>query len=116
MNAKNTLPISEARKKIFDIAEDVQTPGVYYVLTEKGKPKAVVMSAEEFELLKEDLELLSDPGFAKRMEAVEKEFERGDFVTLEVLKKELNYGAKKELVVMERAKKQNKYRVNKKKR
>ena len=48
MDAKTTLSISEARKKIFKIAEQVQKPATHYTLTEKGKPKAVMMSAEEF--------------------------------------------------------------------
>jgi len=33
MSAKNTIPISEARRRIFEIAEEVQAPGVYYLLT-----------------------------------------------------------------------------------
>jgi len=49
MKNKKTLSISEARKNIFDIAEEVQKPGVFYTLTEKGLPKAVVLSAEQFD-------------------------------------------------------------------
>lgn len=116
MNSKTTISITEARNRIFDIANEVQKPGVYYTFTENGRPKAVLMSAEEFDSLMEDLELASDPGFAKRMAEVEKEFERGEYVTLDELKKELNYGAKKELMVMESAKKKNQYKVGKKKK
>lgn len=35
MRIKTTIPISEARKKIFKIAEEVQKPDNYYTLTEK---------------------------------------------------------------------------------
>lgn len=58
MNSKYTIPISEARKKIFDIAEHVQKPGVYFTLTEKGRAKAVMLSAEEFDSLIETLEVM----------------------------------------------------------
>lgn len=51
MKNKTTLPITEARKKIFGIAEDVQKTGVYYTLTEHGRPKMVMLSAEKFESL-----------------------------------------------------------------
>jgi len=60
MNTKTTLPISEARKKIFNIAKEVQKPSRYYTLTEKGIPKAVVMSANEFESLQETLEVIRE--------------------------------------------------------
>jgi len=114
MNAKTTLSISQARKRIFDIAEEVQKPGKYYTFTEKGSPKAVLMSAEQFDSLMEDLELMSDPGFAQRMEAVEKELERGEYVTLDELKKEFNYDAKKAYMVMEKTKKKNQYKAKRK--
>ncbi len=58
MQSKTTLPISEARKRIFEIVAEVQAPGTVYTLTEKGKPKAVVMSASEFESWAETLEVM----------------------------------------------------------
>lgn len=63
MRTKTTLPISEARKNIFSIAEKVQKDNVYYTLTERGKPKMVMLSAEKFEKLiekKDPQMLLSD--------------------------------------------------------
>lgn len=51
MKTKNTLSVSEGRKKIFSIIEEVQKPDVYYTLTERGKPRAVVLSVEKFEYL-----------------------------------------------------------------
>ena len=60
MNTKTTLPISEARKRIFDIANEVQKPNKYYTLTENGRPKAVMMSAEDFESWMETLEVTKE--------------------------------------------------------
>lgn len=58
MDIKRTLSISEARKKIFEIAEDVQKPSTHYTLTEKGRPKAVLMSADEFESWRETIAVM----------------------------------------------------------
>lgn len=87
---KTTLPISEARKRIFEIAEDVQKPNRYYTLTEKGYPKAVIMSAEEFESWVETLEVMRDfPDLKKDIREAEKEYRAGKFITLEsILAKE----------------------------
>ena len=90
MDTKTTLPISEARKNIFKIAEKVQKPAVYYTLTEKGRPKAVVVSADEFESWQETLEVMRIfPKLEKDIKKAEREYKRGKSLTLEdVLSKE----------------------------
>jgi antitoxin YefM len=86
MSAKTTIPISEARRKIFDIAKEVQKPGVYYFLTEKGRSRAVMMSAEEFESWVETLEVMKDfPNLAKDIKEARAEYRKGDYVTLDEL-------------------------------
>lgn len=80
MSNKTTLPISEARRKIFDIAEDVQKPDTYYVLTEKGRPKAVMLSVEEFESLIETLEVMRIfPDLDKDIEETKKAYKSGEY-------------------------------------
>jgi len=91
MNTKTTLPISEARKKIFKIAEEVQKPSNYYTLTENGRAKAVIMSADDFESLMEDLEILSNPKIMASIKEAEEELKRGEYVTLDELMKEYGY-------------------------
>jgi len=90
MNTKTTLPISEARKKIFEMAEKVQKPSTHYILTEKGRPKVAFMSAEEFESWQETLEVIRDfPELEKDIKKAEREYKRGNYSTLEnVLSKE----------------------------
>jgi len=80
MSISTTLSISEARKRIFDIAEEIQKPGVYYTFTEKGKPKAVMMSAEEFESWAETLEVMRDfPDLKKDVDAVNRAVKTGAY-------------------------------------
>lgn len=90
MDIKNILSISEARKKIFKIAEKVQKPSTSYILTEKGKPKAVIMSAEEFESWHETLEVVRDfPNLEKDIKKAKREYKKGNYLSLEdVLLKE----------------------------
>jgi len=78
MNTKTTLPISEARKRIFDIANEVQKPNKYYTLTENGRPKAVMMSAEDFESWVETLEVAKDfPDVRKEMSELKADLKTG---------------------------------------
>jgi len=80
MNTKTTLSISEARKKIFDIAEEVQKPSNYYTLTEKGRPKAVMMSAEEFDSWQETIEVMYDfPDLKKDIKEADRAVKNGAY-------------------------------------
>lgn len=80
MNTKTTISISEARKKIFDLAEKVQKPGVYYTFTEKGRPKAVMMGVEEFESWVETLEVMKDfPNLEKDVKAADRAVKTGEY-------------------------------------
>ena len=86
MTTKTTISITEARKHIFTIAERVQHPNVYYTLTDKGRPKVVVMSAEEFESWAETLEVIKDfPNLAADAKQAMKEYQEGNYVLLEDL-------------------------------
>ena len=102
-SAKRTISISEARKRIFDIAEEVQAPHKVYTLTADGKPKAVIMSAEEYESMIETLEVQRIfPNLDKDIAEVEEAFKTGawkNWTTLEQL--ERKWG----LVVAEKPKK-----------
>lgn len=80
MNSKTTLSISEARKKIFQIADEVVKSGAHYTLTENGRPKIVIMSAEEFDSWLETLEIMEDfPDLQKDVVSVERDLKTGEY-------------------------------------
>ena len=86
MENKNTISITEARTKIFAISDQVQFPGVYYTLTEKGRPRVVMMSAEEFASWQETLVVSrAFPNLLKEAKQARKEYANGDFIDLEGL-------------------------------
>lgn len=83
MNTKTTITLTEARKRIFNIVEEIQSPGIHYTFTEKGQPKAVLLSAEEFESWAETLEVMKDfPDLKKDIAQAHKEYKAGKFITL----------------------------------
>lgn len=94
MNTKTTIPISEARKRIFAIANEVQKPNNYYTFTEKGRPKAVIMSAEEFESMMETMEVdRIFPDLDKDIAEVKRAMKTGEWKkwpTLDDLKRDWN--------------------------
>ena len=98
MNIKRTISISEARKRIFDIAEDVQVPERVYTLTADGKPKAVIMSAEEYESLLETIDVLEEfPDIKKDIAEADEAFRNGEYKkwsTLDDLKREWGMAVK----------------------
>ena len=54
-----------------------------------GAPAAVLISAEEYESWKETNEIMADPALMKAIKQGEKDIKKGDYITLEELKKEL---------------------------
>lgn len=95
MDTKTTISITEARKRIFDIAEEVQKPGKAYTLTSGGKPKAVIMSAEEYESMIETMEVNRIfPDLDKDIAETEEAFRTGEYKkwpTLDDLKKDWGF-------------------------
>jgi antitoxin YefM len=100
MDPKTTISISEARKRIFEIAQEVQKPDNYYTLTEKGRPKAVLMSAQQFSSIMETIEILSDPKILENIKTAEEEFKAGGYIDWEVLKKEIGFVSGKEVAAI----------------
>lgn len=112
--AKKTITITEGRKELFKIAEELQKPDTQYVFTIEGKPEVVLMSADEYDSLMETMEILSDPKLLQEIKEAEKEIDRGEYVDWEDVKKELNYHPNRELVFRDKAKKT--YRIKPKKK
>lgn len=80
MITKTTVPISKARNNLFKIAQKAQMPGVYYTLTESGKPTVVILSADEFDSMQETLETMSDlPGLEEDIRETEKDIQSGAY-------------------------------------
>lgn len=106
--SKKTIPITEGRKKLFKIAEEVQRPDTYYVFTVEGRPRVVLMSRDEFESIMETVEILSDPEIIKDLREAEEDFKRGDYVSWEEVKKKIGF-KDPDLILRDKSKTKKKY-------
>jgi len=103
MDSKNTMSLTEARKRIFEICDAVQQPGVYYTLTENGKPKVVILSFEEYESIMETMDVMEEmPELAEDIKRVDRAVKSGEYKNWTTLEELL---AKQGYVLAEKAKK-----------
>lgn len=89
MSMKNIISITEARNNIFKITDQIQKDGACFILTENGRPKAVIMSVEEFDSWQETAEVIKDfPGLGKDIKETDEAIKSGEYknwTTLEQL-------------------------------
>ncbi len=84
MDIKKILSLTEARKNIFQIIEDIEKNGAYYTLTERGRAKAVIMPAQDFESWQETLEVIKDfPDLEKTIKESDKDLKANKAITLD---------------------------------
>ena len=89
MTLKNILSVTEARNNLFKIIDQAQKSSAYFILTERGRPKAVIMSAEEFDSWQETIEIMGDSKLMKEIKSADEDYRKGNYVTMEeVLAKE----------------------------
>lgn len=90
MAKTKTITITEARKRIFEVAEDIIHSDSQYFISEHGTPKLVLMSIEEYESWLETMTILAeDPDIVARLKESEAQIQRGEIYTLEEVHAEL---------------------------
>lgn len=86
-----TIPLTEARERLFEIAEEIQGPNCRYTLTKHGRRKAVLLSAEEYDSWVETIEVMREiPDLAKDIRKAEEEYRRGQLISLDDILKKRN--------------------------
>lgn len=86
-----TLPITEARSNLPTLVDNAKNKLDEYVITVKGKPAAILLSIEEYESLRETLEIMSDPETMKDIKEAEEDIKAGRVHDWEDVKKELGW-------------------------
>ncbi len=86
---KDIISISEARSKIFELAELAYKKGCVFAFTENGKPKVVMMSVDNYENLMEDLKISKDKNMARKIKRAEQGMLGGDYRAWEDVKKDI---------------------------
>lgn len=85
------LPITKAREDLTNLVDRADKLSNEYVITVNGKPKAVLMSFQELDSLRETLDILSNPKLVADIKEAEEQIERGETVGWNELKKELGW-------------------------
>jgi prevent-host-death family protein len=73
-----TLPLSEVKARLSEIAEEVAATHERVQITKNGRDYVVLLAAEDLESLEATLELLDDPIAQSRIARSEEELERGE--------------------------------------
>lgn len=83
----DTIAISDLRKNLPKIIDDVANYMKRLVISVSGKPKAVVMSLEELESLEETAEVLAIPGARESIKKGLKQANKHQGITFDKLMK-----------------------------
>lgn len=77
------LPITNVKKDLLSIVKKIQDLGESIAITKNGKAAAVLVSVEEYEGLKETLEILSDTELMKGFNRSRQEWKKGKLISHE---------------------------------
>lgn len=86
-----TLPITEARNTLPTLVENAKKKLDEYIITVKGTPAAILLSIDEYESLRETLEIMSDKKLMKELKEAEEDVKAGRVYDWEEVKKELGW-------------------------
>lgn len=71
------LPISEVKARLPELVAGVHDREEEIVVTRNGRPAAMLVNIDEYERLKETLDVLSDPQMMRQIRGSERYFARG---------------------------------------
>ena len=72
-----TLSVTDAKAHLTQLVTGVQDRADEVVVTRNGKPAAILLNIDEYESLKETLEILSDPALMRQIRRTGKFYARG---------------------------------------
>lgn len=83
----STLPANEARTNFYQLLDEVGDNLRRFVITHRGKTRAVVMPIEEVEAWEETLEILSDKKLMTGLKKAGEDIKKGRVISFDELKK-----------------------------
>ena len=83
------IPFTEARARLTEVLDEVETRHEHVVITRNGRPAAVVISTEEWEALEETLEILQDDETLAALRESEQDVKAGRLFSLVEVRRDL---------------------------
>lgn len=85
----DTLPLSDAKARLSEIAEEVDRTHERVHITRNGRQYVVLLAAADLESIEATMELLVDPAAQQRIARSQEEIARGDGLTLDQVEQSL---------------------------
>lgn len=92
----NVIPVTEARKKLLSLVDEISDSYSRVDLTKKGRVKATLVSPDYLDALEETIYTLENS--MSDIKKAEREIAKGNVITLEEFKKDLTLRQKRQNV------------------
>jgi antitoxin YefM len=86
------VPFTEARARLSELLDELEARHEHVVITRNGRPAAVLVPAEEQEVLEETLEILQDEELLRALRESEEDVRSGRLTPLHEVRRELGLG------------------------
>jgi len=83
------MTVTKAKAHLLDIIRKADNSMQHFIITKNGKPKAIIMSVDEYEGWLETLEIMSDKKTLGDIRKAEKELAEGKYYTFEQVFKKI---------------------------
>jgi antitoxin YefM len=77
------MSLAEVKAKLSEVLDGIESTQEHVVVTRRGKPVALIMSADEYEGLEDTLDILSTPGALDEIREAHAEVLAGHYFTAE---------------------------------
>jgi antitoxin YefM len=87
-----TVPFTEAQEKFSELLDELEAQHEHVIITRNGRPAAVLVSADEHEVLEETLEILQDEELLQALRESDEDMKSGRLTGLKEMRRELGLG------------------------
>ncbi len=91
--ATETISLTDMRPRLAELMRRANNRFDRFVITRRGRAEAVLLASDEFEMMLETLEILSDDELVKNLVDADEEFRAGGGYSLEQVRRELAVGS-----------------------
>jgi prevent-host-death family protein len=88
---KNIFPVSDLQRQAAQILNDVATSNEPFVITQRGRATAVLISSDRYAQIEEDLQLLDELELLRMVEEAKQDLKTGNTISQNEVKKRLNF-------------------------
>jgi prevent-host-death family protein len=88
---KNIFPVSDLQRQAAQILNDVAASNEPFVITQRGRATAVLISSDKYAQIEEDLQLLDELELLRMVEESKQDLQTGNTISQDEVKKRLSF-------------------------